>query len=580
MFSSRKTGLIILVILTSLFVLISCTNNAAEKIYACANLEGWLRVVESPDECKYDETVFEWNVVESPRSQDDEVSDDLQGEIGPQDLEEISCECEISREEYDNLVSNLSAQLCSDDYYLCSIGCVDLQTDNLNCGSCGHRCRDGEGCHLGDCEPYLCGDGEINPFEECDDGNLETGDGCSDTCHVEDGATCVNEPSICGRLAFLTRQLYRSGVPERGFNGLTDADEICTSEANNTGYAGDFKAWLSSDTISAIDRFSISDYKLIDVTGREIASSIMALVETGLRLPFDTPIDNGFAMRDVWTGTSQTGSSLPGETCNDWTSGAGGFGRVGNPDSIDYFWTNYELVACGSISLHLYCIQDYDEAAGNLDTEAQDSLMDKCDDAGCEAVANALVSCVDDNCLITSCVPSWHDVNGNYLDGCECQEDSFEPNNDIPKATNLGTLIDTQHDEIVISGSIVPGTDSDFYTVLIEDVPEIAEIDTFYASIEFVDNPGLNFGFKIYKKDLSLNEITCVFNCSGYPEAIFPTGVMVESDPWHHFQWEGDGNDRGLDVYDNTTFYIIEVYVPDQDSACKSYTLKVEASSP
>jgi cysteine-rich repeat protein len=45
-----------------------------------------------------------------------------------------------------------------------------------------------------------CGDGKL--FElECDDGNLENGDGCDYTCQVEDNFTCFNnktdEPTIC-----------------------------------------------------------------------------------------------------------------------------------------------------------------------------------------------------------------------------------------------------------------------------------------------------------------------------------------------------------------------------------------------
>ena len=49
---------------------------------------------------------------------------------------------------------------------------------------------------LGD--PALCGDGVIDPaVEECDDGNLTGGDGCSASCRVEAGYTCTGSPSIC-----------------------------------------------------------------------------------------------------------------------------------------------------------------------------------------------------------------------------------------------------------------------------------------------------------------------------------------------------------------------------------------------
>ena len=42
-----------------------------------------------------------------------------------------------------------------------------------------------------------CGDGRIRDEEECDDRNRESGDGCSDTCEIEDGFECSGEPSVC-----------------------------------------------------------------------------------------------------------------------------------------------------------------------------------------------------------------------------------------------------------------------------------------------------------------------------------------------------------------------------------------------
>lgn len=43
-----------------------------------------------------------------------------------------------------------------------------------------------------------CGNGIVTALEQCDDGNLNPGDGCSDTCAIEDGYACHGEPSNCG----------------------------------------------------------------------------------------------------------------------------------------------------------------------------------------------------------------------------------------------------------------------------------------------------------------------------------------------------------------------------------------------
>jgi cysteine-rich repeat protein len=47
-------------------------------------------------------------------------------------------------------------------------------------------------------EPTRCGDGALDDFEFCDDGNLVDGDGCNARCEPEDGFTCdLGEPSVC-----------------------------------------------------------------------------------------------------------------------------------------------------------------------------------------------------------------------------------------------------------------------------------------------------------------------------------------------------------------------------------------------
>ncbi|KAL0966049.1 hypothetical protein UPYG_G00290160 [Umbra pygmaea] len=42
-----------------------------------------------------------------------------------------------------------------------------------------------------------CGDKLLQGTEECDDGNLLDGDGCSKKCHMESGFNCYGEPSLC-----------------------------------------------------------------------------------------------------------------------------------------------------------------------------------------------------------------------------------------------------------------------------------------------------------------------------------------------------------------------------------------------
>ncbi len=87
--------------------------------------------------------------------------------------------------------------------------CVDVDEcaasapcgDNADCTNTpgGFACE----CEVGfkddgadGCEA-ACGDGVIDRFEQCDDGNTSSGDGCSATCFEEAGFRCTDEPSAC-----------------------------------------------------------------------------------------------------------------------------------------------------------------------------------------------------------------------------------------------------------------------------------------------------------------------------------------------------------------------------------------------
>ncbi len=48
-----------------------------------------------------------------------------------------------------------------------------------------------------DCSDGDCGDALILGMEECDDGGVVDGDGCSSTCMIENGWDCTGEPSVC-----------------------------------------------------------------------------------------------------------------------------------------------------------------------------------------------------------------------------------------------------------------------------------------------------------------------------------------------------------------------------------------------
>jgi cysteine-rich repeat protein len=122
-------------------------------------------------------------------------------------------------------------KICGTTYNNCGlpVGCLpgcDAQTEICSI--------DGTSCEL------LCGDGELNQGigEQCDDGDIDDGDGCSSDCLIEDGWECEygTQPSVCTALVGDYGCGDYCGSLEKGYEGGT-----CTA---NTGlcrsYPGDY----------------------------------------------------------------------------------------------------------------------------------------------------------------------------------------------------------------------------------------------------------------------------------------------------------------------------------------------------
>ncbi len=70
----------------------------------------------------------------------------------------------------------------------------------------------------------LCADGRVAGDEECDDGGIEAGDGCSATCTVEDGFDCEGDPSACDEICGDGLIVGDEGCDD----GNTDAGDGCS----------------------------------------------------------------------------------------------------------------------------------------------------------------------------------------------------------------------------------------------------------------------------------------------------------------------------------------------------------------
>jgi hypothetical protein len=164
---------------------------------------------------------------------------------------------------------------------------------------------------------------------------------CAELGHVAD----VRPPPAVGRDAFISQATFVPG------GGLTAADILCASEANNAGLSGSFRALLADATTSAAGRFSLAGLPWRRTDGVLLADTPAGLFDPAQRRTFlpltATGAARGFV--NVWRGDDV-------DHCNGWMSTAP-MGRTAAPTTMG---TAFELVGtagCGS-GYPLVCLQE------------------------------------------------------------------------------------------------------------------------------------------------------------------------------------------------------------------------------
>ncbi len=156
----------------------------------------------------------------------------------------------------------------------------------------------------------VCGNGVLEAFgdepEECDDGNIDADDGCSETCALD-------------RRVFVSSVLYPGGK----LGGVHTADAYCANRADDQGWpeALKYQAWLSDSTTDARDRLKRGRGRLVLANGLVFARSWSALLAGEVENPLEVTEKSETYHGGVWTGTRPDGTAVPGsEHCDDWTT--------------------------------------------------------------------------------------------------------------------------------------------------------------------------------------------------------------------------------------------------------------------
>ncbi|MBW2191987.1 MAG: hypothetical protein JRG93_20865, partial [Deltaproteobacteria bacterium] len=145
-------------------------------------------------------------------------------------------------------------------------------------------------------------------------------------------------------------------VQNADFGGLDGADQLCATQAADAGLGGDFKAWLSTRSLSASDRLAHADGPYVLVDGTLVASDWDDLVDGFIAAPINLDASGAVGTGDTWTGTLATGASYPDDDCAAFTSSSGGIALCGSTASTSAAWTENVTPDC-STELRLYCIE-------------------------------------------------------------------------------------------------------------------------------------------------------------------------------------------------------------------------------
>jgi hypothetical protein len=159
---------------------------------------------------------------------------------------------------------------------------------------------------------------------------------------------------------FVTNETWtgdlRSAVPGAA-SGPEAADALCNRAALQGLYGGNFVAWLSDDTHSAIERIVLDVGPWMLLTGETVFADKAAMTSGAALFAIhitENGADKNWTASGVWTGTTVSGGAAV-NNCHNWTdtstSGESGTTRV-----TDGGWTENAVDPCFAHQ-SLYCFE-------------------------------------------------------------------------------------------------------------------------------------------------------------------------------------------------------------------------------
>ncbi len=227
---------------------------------------------------------------------------------------------------------------------------------------------------------FICGDGEVQGDEECDDGNDNDLDACLSSCelagcgdgilHEGFGEECddgnSDEADGCNSQCARDRFVFLTSTTTQGkFGAVSGANSHCKSLAQDAGLPNPltYRAWMSDDDFSPDEWFFKSKGRYLLTSGAVVAKDWEDLTDGTLENAINVD-ENGelIGSGGVWTNTTPQGLKHPDSAdCEGWTVTAfPAEGRFGLASEANDQWSdanNFNPEACGA-SGHFYCFEN------------------------------------------------------------------------------------------------------------------------------------------------------------------------------------------------------------------------------
>lgn len=177
---------------------------------------------------------------------------------------------------------------------------------------------------------------------------------CFDTSNV---STLTVTPAS-GRVAFISKGAFDTS------SAVSGADTLCQTEATNAGLTNGstFKALLSTSTVSAASRFTLTSGAYVRPDGIKIADAptIAAgtALDSGIWQHADGSYANTISSVVMWTGSSTPSTTgTAGTTCSDWSSNlSSSHGSDAETVTDSHWWGGFGVTGCNSSS-SVYCLE-------------------------------------------------------------------------------------------------------------------------------------------------------------------------------------------------------------------------------